>query len=318
MKVSTFINKSVNHIKLSKKTYFHNRKYFGKKLANEALKADIVILLPISNKSKCKYCETLDRQIYDCLIKKYQYLIDKYNNEEETLVPLSKKYIWVFWYQGLDNAPSIVKKCIQSIKENSFDYEVMILDKDNISKYIDIPQIVLEKVKNKIVTLTHFSDILRMGLLSKYGGIWVDATCYITSDVFKKFDNKKFNSCHGDKTLWTSFLIGGRPNKIFQFTYDLLIDYSTEYNAFINYFLIDRAMKLAYNNIQGCQKIINEANIDCKNIYNLGNHFNDKYDEREYDKLIKSAPFFKLTYKVEYKEKDTNYQYFISAKKEVK
>lgn len=38
------------------------------------------------------------------------------------------------------------------------------------------------------------ADIIRMGLLKQYGGIWVDATMFFTKDVFKEFDHKNLNS----------------------------------------------------------------------------------------------------------------------------
>ena len=39
-------------------------------------------------------------------INKYSYPIENKNIRE------SKKYIWIFWWQGIENAPEIVQLCV--------------------------------------------------------------------------------------------------------------------------------------------------------------------------------------------------------------
>ena len=93
--------------------------------------------------------------------------------------------MWCFGYQGIGCAPDNVKACIGSIKENCKDYDVVILDKDNISNYY-IPSLsIQQKLNDGRMSLTHFSDILRMNLLNFYGGRWIDATIFLTGDVFE-------------------------------------------------------------------------------------------------------------------------------------
>lgn len=122
--------------------------------------------------------------------------------------------IWVFWYQGIERAPDIVKACIESIKENCKDYDVVILDKDNISNYYIPSQSIQQKLNDGRMSLTHFSDILRMNLLNSYGGRWIDATIFLTGDVF---ENRQFFTLKGtfdtkriSEGKWTGFFIGGR------------------------------------------------------------------------------------------------------------
>jgi hypothetical protein len=38
----------------------------------------------------------------------------------------------------------------------------------------------LEKYQKKIIDNTHFSDLLRLELLIKYGGTWIDASVLVT------------------------------------------------------------------------------------------------------------------------------------------
>lgn len=91
--------------------------------------------------------------------------------------------IWILWYQGVSDAPFIVQRCIESwIKQNPT-WEVIILESSNIDKYVtlDIPE---ETLAN--LPLAHQSDLIRLLLLSKYGGVWCDATtlCNIPLDMW--------------------------------------------------------------------------------------------------------------------------------------
>ena len=84
------------------------------------------------------------------------------------------KIIWIYWHQGLKNAPEVVKKCVLSWQEHNPSYEIRVLSDAEIKRYIDITLPVFQKSKKK--SLAAYSDVLRINLLHKYGGIWVDST----------------------------------------------------------------------------------------------------------------------------------------------
>jgi hypothetical protein len=84
------------------------------------------------------------------------------------------KKIWFLWYQGLTDAPLVVKKCYESWQKYNPEWEVIFLDEHNLKDYI-IPKLPAEKLNQ--LSKNHQSDLLRVELLSKYGGVWVDATC---------------------------------------------------------------------------------------------------------------------------------------------
>lgn len=84
------------------------------------------------------------------------------------------KTIWFLWYQGLAEAPLVVKKCYESWQKYNPDWEVIFLDENNLKDYIT-PSLPPEKLSQ--LSKNHQSDLLRVELLAKYGGVWVDATC---------------------------------------------------------------------------------------------------------------------------------------------
>lgn len=97
-----------------------------------------------------------------------------------------KNKIWICWWQGIDHAPELVKKCVHSICENAKSYEVIVIDDSNYKKYVNIPDWLEEKRRTGIITKTHFSDFLRLELLAEHGGIWLDATFFAKNMDFKK------------------------------------------------------------------------------------------------------------------------------------
>ena len=81
-------------------------------------------------------------------------------SEGTNLIP---RKIWILWFQGLSEAPFLVRKCIDSwVKENQ-NWEVIILDENNLSKYVvlDLPENILANLP-----LTEKSNLVRLHLLS--------------------------------------------------------------------------------------------------------------------------------------------------------
>lgn len=85
------------------------------------------------------------------------------------------KNIFVYWDKGLSNATYLIKVCVSSWKIHNPDWNLIVLDSNNLNLYIDMDDV---RNKNPELTIEAFSDLLRVRLLRKYGGVWVDATTY--------------------------------------------------------------------------------------------------------------------------------------------
>ena len=85
------------------------------------------------------------------------------------------KTIWMMWWQGLDNAPHIVKRCHASWQRHNPGWTVTVLDETNYQDYLDLAAIT---ASGNAIRLQALSDIIRVQLLARYGGVWVDATCF--------------------------------------------------------------------------------------------------------------------------------------------
>ena len=101
-------------------------------------------------------------------------------------LPVSKpegdERIWSIWLQGEDRAPEIVKSCLASIRRHC-SQQLVVLDEKTIFDYISLPETIVEKYRAGKIRAAHFADICRIELLHRYGGYWMDATCFVTAPV---------------------------------------------------------------------------------------------------------------------------------------
>lgn len=260
------------------------------------------------------------------LKKNYKSIIEKYKNKEDIVTNniSSNSNIWVFWWQGLNDAPEIVKICINNMKKYVKNRKICILTKENYKKYADIPDYIIEKLENEKITITAFSDILRMQLLYQNGGIWIDATVLLTDDIDKRIEEYPFYSIKHDlysdyhvcKGMWSGFfLASGKNNTIVQFFRDMYFEYFKYNDYIITYFLIDCIMAVGYEEIDFIKKIINKIPKNNVNVFSGREKILLEYNLDNL-KEFKQNNLYKLSYKENYIEKDNNtiYKYLVEEK----
>jgi len=121
------------------------------------------------------------------------------------------KKIWIYWEQEWDKAPELVKLCLDSWVAHNPDWEVIQLGEKNLSKYItiDVP------LQGREITRTGYSNIVRLTLLEKYGGVWVDATTFCTAPLdswLPYLMQTGFFVFHKPKTTVASWFIAAEQN----------------------------------------------------------------------------------------------------------
>jgi hypothetical protein len=125
-----------------------------------------------------------------------------------------RKIIWTCWFQGWEEAPPLVQKCLKSWKNQNSAWDFRFLDVGTISRYIDLASHI--DLTRQPVTTASLSGVVRMLLLHEYGGVWVDATtlCNIPLDdwIHLAADGGffAFTPKEGEDTLATWFL-AARP-----------------------------------------------------------------------------------------------------------
>ena len=110
-------------------------------------------------------------------------LAQKENNKNEKIFSL--------WLQGIDNAPDLIKKCISSVK-SKYNNAYLLIEEDNLNEYLTLPSFIQDKRNNGQIGAAHYADIVRLALLNKYGGIWMDATLFLTDKIPQSIYNEDF------------------------------------------------------------------------------------------------------------------------------
>ncbi|OTG67353.1 glycosyltransferase family 32 protein [Acinetobacter silvestris] len=95
-------------------------------------------------------------------------------NPLEKPIEIPKK-IWIYW-EG--DFPVFVEKCIENIKRINSNYEVNILNPQNVNQYSDINFAAL-----KSATPQQKADLLRFNLIYLHGGIWLDASIIVYENL---------------------------------------------------------------------------------------------------------------------------------------
>lgn len=88
------------------------------------------------------------------------------------------KIIWMFWDSGYENAPEVIKLSVESWKKMNPDYEIKLLCNDNLEEYLDFDFYAIYQLSTIRCLPATKADLLRLHLLSKYGGVWVDTTTF--------------------------------------------------------------------------------------------------------------------------------------------
>jgi len=87
---------------------------------------------------------------------------------------------WAYWHDP-DNVPPIVNECFISWRRNYPTYSIIIVNSNTISKYIKRDE--LPRKFDQIKAHQMRSDFIRLALLRKYGGVWIDASILMMKPI---------------------------------------------------------------------------------------------------------------------------------------
>lgn len=86
------------------------------------------------------------------------------------------KILFMYWHQGWKNAPETVKRCAATWQRHNPTWDICFLDSTSAAEKVTLPP----AVKTLNLPLPALSDVIRICLLKKYGGVWADATLWCT------------------------------------------------------------------------------------------------------------------------------------------
>lgn len=220
------------------------------------------------------------------------------------------KAIWVMWWQGILNAPEIVKKCIMNLKKLHPDWEVNVITKDNIIEYIDDTNKIMDMMHKNEISFTVFSDYLRMFLLDNYGGVWIDSTCFLTDKLPETILNYDIYSSKGVlpneltprypiTSRYQIFFIACKPNNLiikklhYLLFKSLIFGYSN-----IDYLLTYYLLEIILEDDEQCHSQYDAIPSNNHNIIQVLNKLHKPLTQEIVDLISDDTTYiFKLTYK---------------------
>ena len=213
-----------------------------------------------------------------------------------------EKIIWTCWLQGEENAPLIVKRCLASMRQNAYGYKVIVLDKQSIPKYVTVPDYIESKHQTGIIPHAHYSDIVRLMLLQKYGGVWIDSTIFLTGALPKYItDSPLF--CYqpiyqGHVELANCFFASDKNHPIITAELDLLLAYWKKENKLVSYSLFHLMWAIAVHSSEELYVLWkNVPFVPGLTIDVLRHDLSLPYSETRWKDICSISNVHKLTYK---------------------
>lgn len=257
------------------------------------------------------------------IIKKdVQITVDKYKKDtcvfDGKITNNAKIHVWVIWWQDIKNAPQIVQECISSqrLYINNKYYEYHLLNSETVWDYVELPQEIIEKFNRKEIGFAHFSDILRLALIKKYGGVWMDATIFMTNQLPESirassfYSNKKKADGYNQRKLisegkWTTYFFKAEPDDIIvSFVLDALIEYWRKHSVAVDYFLFDYLIAVAYDEFSRAKHEIDLIPENNPEVFSLFVERNKRYTLEFFEKITKDTIIHKQSYKFPYSKQD--------------
>lgn len=255
-------------------------------------------------------------------LKKYLYSLDK--DIEIQPSDIKSQTIWQMWWQGEDKAPELVQKCFQSVKKYYPDNRIVITE-NNYKQYVDVPDFIMDKFNKGIIGPALFSDIIRILLLIRHGGVWIDSTCLLTAPIPEEILNQEvfyFKSATWSqnpavpterlleklikiptyaKALYTgsSWFIVSKPNNILlKSLYKIMFEYWKNEDLMIDYYLIHLMLTLIIIHNGNCKESFEKMlTLSNRNPHLLQMSLDNNFNDELFEDIKKYSFIHKLRYK---------------------
>lgn len=213
--------------------------------------------------------------------------------------PFANPKTFVFWNSGFAQAPAIVRRCHAEMQRAMGD-RLVALDEATWPFYVNIPPAVLKHVP---LGKAHFSDILRVGLLARYGGAWADATCLPGPDCASfvdKVSSKGFFAFqrNEDGVISNWFLCSGGDNYIPKMLFATLCRYWSHHEKPTHYFMFHHLFEALYLVDETFAEIWDSRiRESAEPPHHMQRSMFKAYERKRFQKLYAGASVHKLTWK---------------------
>lgn len=280
------------------------------------------------------------KKIYPEVLKKTEpYLVMRYNGflksrkefyAGQTWEHQRNKIVWFCWLQGLENAPEIVTACYNSIQRHLTDREIKVIDNNNWRDYVELPEYVVRKWEKGWIPAANFSDLLRLELLIRYGGTWMDSTVlctgfqdpslrlqdsrcmfqeYLDVDLFLFQYTPPGTTARISISNW--FITACTNHEVLMVLRDVLLEYWKDFDCTIDYYIFHLFFAMIAREYPEAVGAMPHGNS--MNSLVLLSHWGEAFQQKNWDRLTKQVCFHKLNYRVsdQMRNDERNYYHMI-------
>ena len=228
------------------------------------------------------------------------------------------QFVWFCWLQGIEQAPPIVRACLASLKQNLKDREIIIVTENNWREYVELPEHIVRRWEKRQMPPALFTDLLRLQLLIRHGGTWIDSTVLCTgtahakdlldADLFLFQYRSPESSPASFEGISNWFITSCTNNTVLLVLRDLLYAYWRDYDCTLYYFIFHLFFSML-------AKEYPEAIAEMPYGYSvwshtLQRHWEEPFSQKKWDRLTSMVNFHKLTYRVDNKVEEDKGNYF--------
>lgn len=149
--------------------------------------------------------------------------------------------IWQYWGQGVDQAPPVVKACLRSVARRKGNRQLIVLDNSTVGNHIDLPGHIWDKHRRQLMSRQHFSNFIRLSLLHRHGGTWLDATILLRQPVPTEIEREDFyilrDTGRHPRLVETWFIHARKGHPLVETVLHGLSDYWRKYDGLHDYFM---------------------------------------------------------------------------------
>lgn len=229
--------------------------------------------------------------------------------------------IWVYWEQGWNCAPYVVNCCRESLIEYaSDDFEIVFLDAQNISSYIQNKLPTVFSLPNFPIQIK--SDWIRLNLLRENSGIWIDSTIFLNDKLKKLIDQISSDFFaffrYPAQLISSWFLVSRNDNYIINkftecFNSKINLEFYTKNQIYFdkwrgspNYFLLHTTFHELCKNDERFREEVQQ--IDFRSSSNIlypsvCYGYNNKITNEIYALIANNHPMFKLSHSLKQEDK---------------
>ena len=122
------------------------------------------------------------------------------------------KYIFTFW-EPSNKIPGYIRLCIQTWKKFLPEYNIILMDYKKVKEFLG--EYLFRNIICKYMSFMLQADAIRVALLQKFGGIWMDADTIITNgDFLKNIENYDLAMIGGKNSTNIGFIYASKNSTI--------------------------------------------------------------------------------------------------------